>query len=81
MNTVKIIRKEIINRINKRHLSEQAKNELVSILSFLDTLEKELVKDPTADFKETEKKVSDAGWQYEYDHADDWRKPVEMGQL
>lgn len=22
-----------------------------------------------------------AGWQYEYDHADDWRKPVEMGQL
>lgn len=32
------IRKEIINRIDKRRLSEQAKNELVSILSFLDTL-------------------------------------------
>lgn len=31
--------------------------------------------------KELEKKVSDAGWQYEYDHADDWRKPTEMGQL
>ena len=27
------------------------------------------------------KEVSDAGWQYEYDHANDWRKPVEMGQL
>jgi len=30
---------------------------------------------------ELEKKISDAGWQYEYDHADDWRKPTEMGQL
>ena len=30
---------------------------------------------------ELEKRVSDAGWQYEYDHADDWRKPTEMGQL
>ena len=30
---------------------------------------------------ELEKRVSDAGWQYEYDHADDWRKPIEMGQL
>ena len=30
---------------------------------------------------ELEKKVSDAGWRYEYDHADDWRKPTEMGQL
>jgi hypothetical protein len=29
--------------------------------------------------KELEKKVSDAGWQYEYDHADDWRNPTEMG--
>ena len=27
------------------------------------------------------KQVSDASWQYEYDHQDDWRKPVEMGQL
>jgi len=27
------------------------------------------------------KEVSDVGWQYEYDYADDWRKPVEMGQL
>lgn len=26
------------------------------------------------------KQVSDAGWQYEYDHHDDWRKPSEMGQ-
>lgn len=31
--------------------------------------------------KKLEKQVSDAGWQYEYDHADDWRKPTEMGQL
>ena len=30
---------------------------------------------------ELEKRVSDAGWQYEYDHVDDWRKPTEMGQL
>ena len=35
------IRKEIINRIDKRHLSEQAKNELVSILAKLSDLEKE----------------------------------------
>ena len=31
--------------------------------------------------KKLEKQVSDAGWQYEYDHADDWRKPTEMGML
>ena len=31
--------------------------------------------------RELEKRVSDAGWQYEYDHADDWRNPTEMGQL
>lgn len=31
--------------------------------------------------KELQKRVSDAGWQYEKDHADDWRKPVEMGML
>lgn len=31
--------------------------------------------------KEMMEESSDAGWQYEYDHADDWRKPVEMGQL
>lgn len=31
--------------------------------------------------KELEKQVSDAGWQYEYDHRDDWRKITEMGQL
>lgn len=30
---------------------------------------------------ELEKRVRDAGYQYEYDHADDWRKPTEMGQL
>lgn len=30
--------------------------------------------------KALEKRVSDAGWQYEYDHHDDWRKPREMGQ-
>lgn len=35
------ISKEIISRIDKRHLSAQAKNELVSILSFLSTLESE----------------------------------------
>ena len=113
--TTQAIRKEIISRIDKRHLSEQAKNELVSILSFLDTLEEpvceELEKElenharlhPFEDSgsyrnmiqlahhfakwgakrarKQTAKEASDAGWQYEYDHADDWRKPVEMGQL
>ena len=31
--------------------------------------------------RELEKRVSEASWQYEYDHADDWRKPTEMGQL
>ena len=35
------IRAEIISRIDKRHLSTQARNELVSLLSFLDTLESE----------------------------------------
>ncbi len=30
--------------------------------------------------KSLEKQVSDAGWQYEYDHRDDWRTPREMGQ-
>ena len=29
--------------------------------------------------KKLEKRVSDAGWQYEYDHRDDWRKITEMG--
>lgn len=28
-----------------------------------------------------EKERSDNSWQYEYDHSDDWRKPVEMGML
>lgn len=40
MEIIQAIRKEIINRINKRHLSEQAKNELVSILAKLSDLEK-----------------------------------------
>ena len=31
--------------------------------------------------RELQKRVSDAGWQYEYDHVDDWRKVTEMGQL
>lgn len=31
--------------------------------------------------KELEKQVSDAGWRYEADHADDWRKITEMGML
>lgn len=31
--------------------------------------------------KKLEKQVSDAGWQYEYDHRDDWRRPTEMGML
>ena len=31
--------------------------------------------------KELEKRVSDYGWQYEYDHTDDWRRPTEMGML
>lgn len=36
---IQAIRNDIINRIDKRHLSAQAKNELVSVLSFLSTLE------------------------------------------
>ena len=39
------IRKEIISRIDKRHLSAQAQNELVSLLSFLSTLESETAYD------------------------------------
>ena len=30
--------------------------------------------------KELEKRVSDAGWQYEKDHINDWRKIHEMGE-
>ena len=41
----------------------------------------EEIKKLKAKVKKLEKRVSDAGWQYEYDHADDWRKPTEMGQL
>lgn len=42
MNTIiEKIRAEVIKRIDKRRLSEQAKNELVSLLSFLSDLEKE----------------------------------------
>jgi len=39
----------------------------------MDEKDKELV--------ELRKQVSDARWRYEYDHADDWRKPTEMGQV
>lgn len=31
--------------------------------------------------RELEKRVSEAGWQYEYDHRNDWRKPTDMGTL
>lgn len=31
--------------------------------------------------EENAKLKSDASWQSEYYHANDWRKPVEMGQL
>ena len=31
--------------------------------------------------RELRKQISDAGWRYEYDHRNDWRKPVEMGML
>lgn len=27
------------------------------------------------------KQNSNAGWQYEFDHANDWKTPIEMGQL
>ena len=30
--------------------------------------------------KELEKRVSDAGWQYEKDHINDWHKIHEMGE-
>lgn len=40
---------------------------------------KKKVEELTNKKKELEKEVSDAGWQREYDHADDWRKVTEMG--
>ena len=50
MNIIETIRKEIISRINKRHLSVQAQNELVSILSFLDILKEKLEKPINLDY-------------------------------
>ena len=51
---IQTIRKEIVNRIDKRRLSEQAKNELVSIISFLDSFE---VEEPVGG--EFEKEIKD----------------------
>lgn len=46
---------------------------IIPLLDELDALKEKL--------KKAEKEVSDAGWEREAAHADDWRKPVEMGQL
>ena len=37
--------------------------------------------DQEKEIEKLKKQVSDAGWQYEYDHRDDWRKVTEMGML
>lgn len=31
--------------------------------------------------KKLKEQISNDSWQYEADHKDDWRKPIEMGQL
>ena len=61
MNIIEKIRAEIIKRIDKRRISEQAKNELVSILPFLSDLEKsEKPMNPVLqDFPTTEKEMQD----------------------
>ena len=61
------------------HSKEPLAKELVEDMSGLRFKNEEDEKDKK--IAELEKRVSDAGWQYEYDHADDWRKPTEMGQL
>lgn len=45
----------------------------------MEELAKKVMEMQTGKIKEMEKRVSDAGWQYEYDHRDDWRKITEMG--
>ena len=45
----------------------------------MEELAKKVMEMQTGKIKELEKRASDAGWQYEYDHRDDWRKPTEMG--
>lgn len=45
----------------------------------MEELAKKVIEAQTGKIKKMEKRVSDAGWQYEYDHRDDWRKITEMG--
>ena len=52
------IRKEIINRIDKRHLSAQAKNELISLLHFLNAIETEKPMNPDDAMKELDEKIA-----------------------
>lgn len=55
-------------------MSNSVIQEMEDHIAFLESENKKLR-------EENAKLKSDASWQYEYDHADDWRKPVEMGQL
>lgn len=54
---IQAIRKEIISRIDKRRLSTQAQNELVSILSFLSDLEKECEEKPNSQWSEEDEEM------------------------
>lgn len=53
----------------------------IKLLEEQNTLLKAKVAGLTEENKSLKKSVSDAGWAWEAEHADDWRKPVEMGQL
>ena len=64
----------------KKPLGNQMVRDMRSLRFSKDERDEE-IKKLKAKVKKLEKDVSDAGWQYEYDHADDWRKPTEMGQL
>ena len=64
----KIIRNEKLSDYEKKlHITCM----MIDLLNEIEEKEKEV--------KELKKEVSDAGWQREYDHRDDWRKVHEMG--
>ena len=41
--------------------------------------QKETIKKQKGTIKKQRKEISDAGWRYEAEHADDWRIPRDMG--
>lgn len=55
-------------------------NALVESIQIIDNLEKR-IKELEKENAELKKQVRSDSWRYEYEHRDDWRKPVEMGQL